>query len=140
MDERGRPHAALWRKTVDMRLKTLENLARRMAKRQGHVLTKVRRRDPFAVDYGSYRLENHGVVLLHSADLKKVMRVLTHLEFISAGTERGLEIMNEILQAAGAAGWRALPPDGGTPMPLGDAIPRLFKDFAAAVNNDKNAP
>ena len=120
---------------MDMKQKTYENLARRMAKRQGHVLTKVRRRDPFAVDYGAYRLENHGVVLLHSADLEKVMRVLTRLEVISAATSQGLEIMQEIMKAAGAAGWRALPPDGEAPLALGDAIPRLFQDFAQTVND-----
>lgn len=36
--------------------KTHENLLRRMAKRQGYELRKSRRRDPRAVDYGTYAL------------------------------------------------------------------------------------
>jgi hypothetical protein len=37
--------------------KVRENLLRRMATRQGLRLVKSRRRDPFATDFGRYRLE-----------------------------------------------------------------------------------
>ena len=36
--------------------KVRENLLRRMAERQGYEFHKSRRRDPRAVDYGTYRL------------------------------------------------------------------------------------
>ena len=36
--------------------KVLENRFRRMADRQGYKLTKIRRRDPLAYDYGKYLL------------------------------------------------------------------------------------
>ena len=37
--------------------KVRENRIRRMAERQGFRLVKSRRRDPFAVDFGRYRVE-----------------------------------------------------------------------------------
>jgi hypothetical protein len=37
--------------------KVLENRLRRMAERQGLQLIKSRRRDPLALDYGTYRVE-----------------------------------------------------------------------------------
>jgi hypothetical protein len=36
--------------------KVRENRLRRMAERQGYQLTRTRRRDPRAIDYGSYTL------------------------------------------------------------------------------------
>ena len=38
--------------------KVRENRLRRMAKRQGYILQKCRRRDKLALDYGMYRLIN----------------------------------------------------------------------------------
>lgn len=42
--------------TTDTATKVRENRARRMAERQGLALTKTRRRDPRAVDFGTYKL------------------------------------------------------------------------------------
>ena len=66
---------------MDMKEKTLENLARRMAKRQGLQLVKTRRRDKFASDYGTYRLVEGGVALMHTNSLGAVMHVLTRSEW-----------------------------------------------------------
>ena len=40
--------------------KVRENRLRRMAKRQGLALSKSRRRDPLAIDYGQWRLQGRG--------------------------------------------------------------------------------
>ena len=42
---------------MDTSEKVRENRLRRMAKRQGFRLVKIRRLDPLAVDYGRYRVE-----------------------------------------------------------------------------------
>ena len=42
---------------MDQDTKVRENRLRRMAKRQGLTLVKIRRLDPLAVDYGRYRVE-----------------------------------------------------------------------------------
>ncbi len=53
---------------MDTAQKTRENLLRRMAGRQGLVLTRSRRRDPRAADYGLYWLtgtrRSDGVIFL----------------------------------------------------------------------------
>ena len=115
---------------MDMKQKTLENLARRMAKRQGHVLVKIRRRDPYATDFGAYRLLNHGVVLVSAAPLETIIRMLKRLDVMLATPESdGLKILTVLLKAASAAGWCAIPPEGGASMPLAEAIPQIVRDF-----------
>lgn len=42
---------------MDDSIKVRENRLRRMAGRQGFRLVKSRRRDPYAIDYGTYRVE-----------------------------------------------------------------------------------
>ena len=42
---------------MDTNEKVRENRLRRMAVRQGFRLVKIRRLDPYATDYGKYRLE-----------------------------------------------------------------------------------
>lgn len=49
-----------------------------MAERQGLKLSKTRRRDPRAVDYGHYFLSREDVQLLATASLDDVERFLTH--------------------------------------------------------------
>ena len=44
--------------------KVRENRLRRMAKRQGCILKKIRRRDERALDYGKYWLINHNNCLV----------------------------------------------------------------------------
>ena len=49
----------MWRGTIsgmDKDAKVRENRLRRMAARQGYTLTRTRRRDPRATDYGTYHL------------------------------------------------------------------------------------
>jgi hypothetical protein len=60
--------------------KVRENRLRRMADRQGLRLVKSRRRDPRALDYGTYVLvdANHNIVVSgEHMDLDDVERVLT---------------------------------------------------------------
>jgi hypothetical protein len=64
--------------------KVRENRLRRMAERQGLQLTKSRRRDPRAVDYGVYWLADAHTSLVHAGpyqggfrDLDEVERFLT---------------------------------------------------------------
>jgi hypothetical protein len=60
--------------------KVRENRLRRMADRQGLRLVKSRRRDPRALDYGTYMLvdANHNIVASgEHMDLDDVERVLT---------------------------------------------------------------
>jgi hypothetical protein len=63
--------------------KIAENLARRMAERQGMTLSKSRRRDPRAIDYGNYTLTGpkrntiHANASSSAAALAKVFEVLT---------------------------------------------------------------
>ena len=61
--------------------KIRENRLRRMASRQGYVLTKSRRRDPRAVDYGGYFLADANTSRLetseHGMDLDEVEAYLT---------------------------------------------------------------
>jgi hypothetical protein len=52
--------------------KVRENRLRRMAERQGLTLTKNRRRDPRALDYGEYRLQGK-----RCANLDEVEALLT---------------------------------------------------------------
>jgi hypothetical protein len=52
--------------------KVRENRLRRMAERQGLRLTKTRRRDPRALDYGEYRLQGK-----RCANLDEVEALLT---------------------------------------------------------------
>ena len=58
-----------------------ENRLRRMAARQGYVLSKSRRRDPRAVDYGGYFLADANTSHLetseHGMDLDEVETFLT---------------------------------------------------------------
>lgn len=62
---------------TDNDFKTRENRVRRMAERQGLKLSKTRRRDPRAVDYGHYFLTREGVQLLATPDLDAVEHFLT---------------------------------------------------------------
>jgi hypothetical protein len=54
-----------------------ENRLRRAAKRQGLRLTRSRRRDPLAYDYGLYTLSGPGGPLLQTEDLAEIERALT---------------------------------------------------------------
>jgi hypothetical protein len=57
--------------------KVRENLLRRMADRQGLALTKSRRRDPRALDYGRYRLVRGRSTVLDTKTLDDVEAYLT---------------------------------------------------------------
>jgi hypothetical protein len=58
--------------------KVRENRLRRMAQRQGLTLSKSRRRDPLAVDYGQWLLTPHGQGKARAfPDLDQVERFLT---------------------------------------------------------------
>lgn len=59
--------------------KVLEDRLRRMALRQGLALTKSRRRDPQAIDYGTYYLtdENNNIVSAERMDIGDLMEYLT---------------------------------------------------------------
>lgn len=57
--------------------KVRENLLRRMADRQGLALTKSRRRDPRALDYGRYRLVRGRATVLDTKTLDDVEAYLT---------------------------------------------------------------
>ncbi len=52
--------------------KVRENRLRRMAERRGLVLTRSRRRDPLALDYGLYRLLRAKRVLLETKSLDAI--------------------------------------------------------------------
>lgn len=66
---------------TDLAEKIRENRLRRMAARQGLRLVKSRRRDPRAIDYGSYWLvDDRGLTQLgdqHGASLDEVEEELT---------------------------------------------------------------
>lgn len=53
-------------------VKVLENRLRRAAGRQGMTLSKTRRRDPRALDFGHYYLDRDGVRVLDAPDLGDV--------------------------------------------------------------------
>jgi hypothetical protein len=53
---RMREQAARLDQLTPVQVKVLEQRARRMAERQGLVLSRSRRRDPHAIDYGRYFL------------------------------------------------------------------------------------
>ena len=53
---------------MDNEAKTRENLVRRMLARQGYKLSKSRRRDPRALDYGRYTI-SRGAVTMNFASL-----------------------------------------------------------------------
>ena len=69
---------------MDSNTKVYENLARRLATRHGFTLVKTRRRDPLALDYGLYRLEHAGTVLLRAKTLDEVHRFLLQASAVSA--------------------------------------------------------
>lgn len=48
--------------------KVRENRLRRMAERQGYRLTRSRRRDPRAIDYGTYGISNQATNALEAGD------------------------------------------------------------------------
>ena len=54
----GGPSALGGRGSTSASEKVRENRLRRMAERQGYALTKTRRRDPRATDYGKYMIVN----------------------------------------------------------------------------------
>jgi hypothetical protein len=56
--------------------KVTENRIRRMAQRQGLQLTKSRRRDPLALDFGRYRLLDDSGAEVISGDLATIERRL----------------------------------------------------------------
>lgn len=62
---------------ADSSFKTRENRIRRMAERQGLTLTKSRRRDPRAVEYGRYYILRDGIQVLDTTSLADVERFLT---------------------------------------------------------------
>lgn len=64
---------------MDTAEKVRENRLRRMAERQGKLLRKSRRRDPRAIDFGTWSLVDpqHNVLLAQSDDLDQVERWLT---------------------------------------------------------------
>jgi hypothetical protein len=70
--------------------KTFENRLRRVAQRQGYRLEKSRRRDPYALDYGTYRLINMDVngVMYHAngVHLAQIAEFLWGGEDDEAGT------------------------------------------------------
>lgn len=61
---------------TDTAYKTRENRIRRVAERRGLTLTKTRRRDPQAVDYGHYYLHRDGVQVLDAKNLDEVEQFL----------------------------------------------------------------
>lgn len=64
--------------------KVREDRLRRMAQRQGLTILKSRRRDPLAVDYGTYWLQTSdtGVVYLKTTSLDEIEERLTYREGI----------------------------------------------------------
>lgn len=56
--------------------KVRENRIRRVAERRGLAMTKTRRRDPRAVDYGHYYLACDGLQILDAASLDEVEQFL----------------------------------------------------------------
>jgi len=118
---------------MDSNTKVYENLARRLATRHGFTLVKTRRRDPLALDYGLYRLEHAGTVLLRAKTLDEVHRFLLQASAVSAGVDRGVEICRNVLVAASNAGWHALPPDGGSAISVADAVPLWLRNYHAAA-------
>lgn len=62
---------------ADTQFKTRENRLRRVAERQGLALTKTRRRDPRAIDYGHYYLHRDGIQVLDATTLDDIERFLT---------------------------------------------------------------
>ena len=63
--------------TTNTTEKVHENRLRRMAERQGLVLHKSRRRDPYAIDFGAYWLTRGRKVLTDPLDLDGVEAYLT---------------------------------------------------------------
>lgn len=116
---------------MDKKEKVLDDRVRRMAKSQGFTLIKNRRRDPRDPGYNTFRLEHNGTVLARSASRAAVMEFLTSTGIVSGGVDRGIEIIENIMQAASAAGWRAMPPDGAPCVSLAVALPRLVREFSA---------
>ncbi len=56
--------------------KVHENRLRRMAKRQGLTFTKVRRHDPLAIDYGTWRLLDEKDREVFSGPIEEAEKVL----------------------------------------------------------------
>ncbi|MGK2871589.1 MAG: hypothetical protein ACSLFL_04990 [Alphaproteobacteria bacterium] len=113
--------------------KVLDDRVRRMAKSQGFTLLKNRQRDPQGPGYNTFRLEHAGTVLSRAASRAAVQEFLTCTGVVSGGVDRGIEIIENIVQAASEAGWRAMPPDGPC-LPLADALPRIRREFSAYQN------
>lgn len=63
--------------TAERPTKGHENRVRRAASRQDLLLTRSRRRDPFAYDYGLYTLSDANGPLIRSKDLAEIERALT---------------------------------------------------------------
>lgn len=63
--------------TAERPAKGHENRVRRAASRQGLLLTRSRRRDPLASDYGLYTLSDANGPLVRTKDLVQIERALT---------------------------------------------------------------
>jgi hypothetical protein len=70
---------------MDQEMKVMENRIRRMAHRRGFRLEKSRRRDPEAMDYGTYRLYSE------DGSLEADRVLLEHVEKIMRNVKRSRE-------------------------------------------------
>ncbi len=73
--------------------KVRENLVRRMAHRQGLRLEKSRRRDPLALDYGTYALVNAktGVLMASGRDSDYGLTIDQVEQLLKAGRSRAVK-------------------------------------------------
>lgn len=80
--------------------KAHENRVRRAAGRQALLLTRSRRRDPLAYDYGLYTLSDANGPLVHTTDLAEIERALSDPYAVRAHWQSHHDALGALLPAA----------------------------------------